>query len=110
MTAITLNDIATALAPFAGQIKVLDQKVFIKLAVDGKALYIKKTKSGKVGRLDISGFRVEHDAVVPPKKKNGKVTGQVLFADSELAAEAIDLALVGLTDGLEGTKTEATAQ
>ena len=43
------------------------------------------------------------------KKKNGKVTGQIVFSDSVLAAEAIDLALAGLTDGLEGSKTEASA-
>lgn len=105
---ITITDIEILAA--ARGLKVLEQKAFYKLATDGKAMYFSRTKSGKISRCDVSGYEVDHVAIRPPKKKNGKVTGQVVFTDADLAIAAIDAAMEGLTDGLRGTKTEPTAQ
>lgn len=84
----------------------VEQTSFHKLTNLRKALYVSKTKR-RVTRIDISGYEVEHPAVRPPTKPNGKVTGQVDLSHP-LAIEAIRSALELLSDSsLEGDKLVA---
>lgn len=100
------NTISAAELLFAATsagIEPLEQTSFYKIASQRKAVYVSKTKR-RVTRVDIAGFAVDHPAVHPPVKKNGKVTGQVDM-DHPQALEAIGLAFQVLTNGkVEGDK------
>jgi len=99
---ITTQEIIVA-ANLAG-IPVKEQSSFHKVHADGKAVYLSKTKK-VCTRCDISGFTVDHPAVVPLDKKNGKVTGTVDMTHPEARA-AIELALEGIRDGIRGLKED----
>lgn len=98
---LTVADVLSA--ALAAGVTPVEQSKFIKLPLDKKAIYIAKSKSGRVTRIDISGFSVAHHAVNVPKKKNGLVTGQVDMRHDD-AIDAIDLAITGLVNGDLGMK------
>ena len=100
-TAITFDSLLPGIS--LSGIAVIEQSAFYKIAKDKKAMYIAKTKRS-VTRIDISGFTVTHPAVSPPKKKNGKVTGQIQMSHP-LALEAVAIALTHVTDAeVKGNK------
>jgi len=103
MSNLTVADIIIAVSQHS-QVAVTEQAAFIKVACQKKAIYLKKTKSGIVNRVDVSAFNIPaNDAWAPPKKKNGLVTA-VINCRHEDAIDAIDLALTALTDGKPGKK------
>jgi len=88
---------------------VQEQTSFLKLAVDKKAIYVSRTKRA-ITRVDVSGFSVDHPAIRPPLKHNGRVTGQVLVSHPE-SREAIVAALELLVDRkVKGNKLTPSTQ
>lgn len=89
---------------------VEEQASFYKVTRDRKAVYISKSKRG-VGRIDLSGFEMDHPAVAPltaeqaKEMKLGKVRGQIIPARTPDGwLEAYTATLDRLCDGSEGYK------
>lgn len=91
-------------------LSVEEQASFYKVTRDRKAVYISKSKRG-VGRIDLSGFEMDHPAVAPltaeqaKEMKLGKVRGQIIPARTPDGwLEAYSATLDRLCDGTEGYK------
>jgi hypothetical protein len=109
-TAITADQIV-ARAQEMG-LEVQEQSAFYKISKDRKAVYVAKNK-GALARIDLAGFELQHPAVqalTEEEAKNlrlGKVRGQIMpkkLGSDEQVTEAVELALMALTDGSTGFK------
>lgn len=83
-TGISLQNVLDRAAELG--LPIVEQSRFIKIAKNKKAVYIPLAKKG-AKMAHVSGFRVDSAAVIAPPKKNGCVTGHIIFgADGWLEA------------------------